>query len=265
MSPGWRPGHPLDHHIPMAFLLGSGKGPANQSWSREFCWNSWRRGTFLSRFWDGWLKPGDADGHFPPCRLPAYNISSTEESRDTDPQGHPQPPGSALDISVVGSNKFPLVETNWIGPLATRRSHTQPVAQTSVLPSPSCSSVSWSLTPIPAPLPSTTPEGAQGWAASSLRHPGHPRGKKITASAVAEGALLSTSVGEAQQAERFKEHDHNPRSSYPSLGLREGGGKETLNIEGRSARATPVLVSARDDGDDNDTWHRGHCPHWRLV
>lgn len=65
-----------------------------------------------------------------------------------------------------------------------------------------------------------------------------------TASAAAEGALLSRSVGEARQAERYKEHGHNPGSSSPRLGVREGGDQETLNVEERSARATPVLVSA---------------------
>lgn len=57
-----------------------------------------------------------------------------------------------------------------------------------------------------------------------------------------------------------KGHDHNPRSSYRRLGLKERADKETLSVEGRGARPTPVLVSAYDDDDDdgdNDTQDQG--------
>lgn len=49
-----------------------------------------------------------------------------------------------------------------------------------------------------------------------------------------------------------KGHDHNPRSSYPRLGLKERADKETLSVEGRGARPIPVLVSAYNDDDDGD-------------
>lgn len=54
-----------------------------------------------------------------------------------------------------------------------------------------------------------------------------------------------------------------PGSSSPRLGVGEEGDPETLNVEGRSARATPVLVSACDDDEvaDKDTRHQGCCPH----
>lgn len=65
-----------------------------------------------------------------------------------------------------------------------------------------------------------------GVSQSSLQHPQCPRRKNSTAPVAAERALQSVSLGQAQQAGRCEGQGHNPRSSYPILGLEEGEEKE---------------------------------------